>query len=80
MNKQTVVILPKLTLAFARPMSDVPNTKGFCLLGIFSDGRALPLSVDVDANGCHFLRDQNNSHRLPSAFTGWVEDTAKTKI
>ena len=28
MNKQTVIVLPKLTLAFARPMSDVPNTAG----------------------------------------------------
>jgi len=77
MNKQTVIVLPKLTLAFARPMSDVPNTAGFRLLGVMPSGLALPLSVDVDANGLHFLRDQRNTHRAPSAFTGWVLDEAK---
>jgi hypothetical protein len=74
---QTVVNLPKLTLAFARPMSDIPNTLGFRILAVMPSGLALPLHVDVDANGLHFLRDQRNTHRATSAFTGWVADTAK---
>jgi hypothetical protein len=74
---QTVVILPKLTLAFARPMSDIPNTPGFRLLAVMPSGLALPLRVDVGSNGLHFLRDQRNTHRAPSAFTGWVLDEVK---
>jgi hypothetical protein len=75
--KQTIVILPTLQLALRRPMSDVPNTKGFRLLGVLPNRTAIPLHVDVDANGCHYLADQFNSHRLPSVFDGWVPDDAK---
>lgn len=75
--KQTIVILPKLQIALRHPMSDVPNTKGFRLLGVLPNLTAIPLHVDTDANGCHYLADQFHTHRLPSVFIGWTRDPAK---
>lgn len=76
MIQQTIVVLPRIELALARPMSDIPNTEGYKLLGVLPNGMALPLTVKKDFNGCHYLTDQRNSHRLPSVFTGWVKDNA----
>lgn len=73
--KQTCIILTKLQISLRRDMADVPNTKGFRLIGILPNHIAIPLSVQVDANGCHYLADQFNSYRLPSIFIGWVADT-----
>lgn len=78
MKTQTIISLPKLALALLNPMSDVPNTKGFRLIGILKDrGYGIPLRVEQDANGCHYLVDQHNSHRSPSIFQGWAHDTVK---
>lgn len=75
MKTQTVIILPNIQLALARPMSDVPNTEGFRLLGVLPSGVALPLTVQKDCNGCHYLADQNHTHRLPSVFASWLPDS-----
>lgn len=75
--KQTIVVLTKLQIALRNPMSDVPNQEGFRLLGIVPGGFAIPLHVGKDANGCHYLADQFNTHRSPSVFVGWVKDDAK---
>ena len=76
--KQTCVILSNLQIELRHDMADVPNKEGFRLLGILPNPRvAIPLHVCKDANGCHYLADQFNSHRLPSVFIGWVNDDAK---
>lgn len=75
--KQTIIVLPTLQIMLRHPMSDVPNTKGFRLLGVLPNHTAIPLHVDTDTNGCHYLADQFNTHRLPSVFIGWVADPAK---
>jgi hypothetical protein len=74
--KQTCIILTNLQIDLRRNMADVPNQKGYRLIGILPNRVAIPLHVDVDANGCHYLADQFNSHRLPSVFIGWVPDNA----
>jgi len=77
---QTVIALPNLQFMFRKPMSDIPNTDGFKLLGCLENGLAIPLRVRKDTDGCHILTDQFNSHRLPSVFVGWVDDEhAKAK-
>ena len=79
MRTQTIVSLPKLALAMLNPMSEVPNTKGFRLIGVLKDrGYGIPLHVEVDANGCHYLADQHNTHRSTAIFSGWAYDTVKT--
>lgn len=76
MKTQTIILLPKLTVALQSPIADVPNQAGFKLLGILKNGPAIPLTVAVDANGCHYLSDQNHTHRAAHIFSGWVKDNA----
>jgi hypothetical protein len=71
---QTVIVLPNIRFMLRAPMSDVPNQEGYKLLGCLPNGLALPLTVAKDGNGCHYLKDQFGSHRLPSGFDGWVKD------
>lgn len=75
-TKQTVIVLPNIRFMLQHPMADVPNAEGFKILGCLANGLAIPLTVAKDQNGCHYLKDQFNAHRLPSAFSGWVKDEA----
>lgn len=75
MKTQTLVGLPRLALALARPMSDVPNTPGFTLLAILkSNGLAMPVTVVRDFTGLHRLRDHHHEFQPCALFSGWVKD------
>lgn len=72
----TIVLVPltQTQLDNRRPMGDIPNRLGFRLLAVSVGGTlGLPLHVCTDANGCHYLMDERGTHRLPSAFLGWVK-------
>ena len=73
-----MIILPNIRFMLRQPMSDVPNVEGYKLLGCLPNGLAIPLTVAKDVNGCHYLKDQFNDHRLPSCFDGWVKDEHMT--
>lgn len=55
-----------------RPLSDIPNSAGFRLLAIDTEGKTHPAKVTKDATGCHILTDDAGAHMQLARFTGWT--------
>jgi hypothetical protein len=53
-----------------RPVSDIPNTVGFCLT-LVKGTAEIACTVQKDANGCHICVDLRGSYRNCNAFDGW---------